>query len=254
VEGLGDEDRVGAAVGERGAAIDAIAHRGVVALRAIGDRDAALAQTLRELPATLDRLRDTTRPVGNVSDRATPVVANLATATDMLGPAITNLASAARDGRKLVRVLPGALPDLSYVASGAKTVGRRFTPVFPSIRSTLCQLNPMLRYLLPYKNDILRVAFHLGSASHSYDATGHLVRLLPILNENSLSGAPPSVIDSARLLLQSGLFTGRAKRITYDPYMKPGVIGNTVAQPGQPVNMKSLGDSGYKYPHVTADC
>jgi len=246
--------RVGAAVGERGAAIETIAHRGVTSLRAIGDQDTALAETLRELPSTLDRIRDTTRTVGNVSDRATPVVGGLATATEDLGPAITNLASAARDGRGVVRSLDRALPDLDNLARGGSTLLGTFTAALPTLRTTLCELNPMLRKILPYKNDLLQIAFHLGSASHAYDATGHTVRLLPILNENSLSGAPPAVIDSARLLLQSGLVVGQGKRITYDPYMKPGVIGKTVAQPGQPVNVKTLGDSGYKYPRVKADC
>jgi phospholipid/cholesterol/gamma-HCH transport system substrate-binding protein len=246
--------RVGAAVGERGAAIDTIAHRGLTSLRAIGNRDAALSETLRELPATLDRIRDTTRTVGNVSDRATPVVANLATATEDLGPAITDLASAARDGRHVVALLGPALPDVSHVALGAASGGSGLIRTTPSLKGMLCQLNPVLRYLQPYKNDLLQIAFHLGSASHAYDATGHTVRLLPIVNENTLSGAPPAVIDSARLLLQSGLFVGQTKRITYDPYMKPGAIGKTVAQAGQPVNRKTLGDSGYKYPHVEADC
>jgi phospholipid/cholesterol/gamma-HCH transport system substrate-binding protein len=245
---------VGASVGERGAAIDTIAHRGVTALRAIGEQDAALAETLRELPSTLDKIRDTTRTVGSVSDRATPVVADLATATEDLGPAITDLAAAARDGRQVVRYLGPALPDVSYAVRGADAAGRAVTKAVPGIKGMLCQLNPMLRYILPYKDDLLQIAFHLSSASHAYDATGHTVRLLPILNENSLSGAPPAVLDSARLLLQSGLFTGQTKRITYDPYMKPGTIGKTVAQAGQPVNMKTLGDSGYKYPHVEADC
>jgi hypothetical protein len=121
------------------------------------------------------------------------------------------------------------------------------------VKTTFCQLNPALRYLLPYTNDILQSAFHLGSGSNSYDATGHLLRLIPVVNENSLSGAPPAILDATRTLLQSGAFLPQ-KTINYDPFMKPGEIGKIASTGSYPYGPASLKASGYKYPHVTADC
>jgi hypothetical protein len=96
-------------------------------------------------------------------------------------------------------------------------------------------------------------SFHLGSGSNSYDPTGHLLRLIPVVNENSLSGAPPAILDATRTLLQSGAFLPQ-KTINYDPFMKPGEIGKTASTGSYPYGPASLKASGYKYPHVTADC
>ena len=245
--------KVMSAVGDRGAAIDTIAHSGNTALRAIGDRDAALAETLRELPATLDRLRDATATIGDVSDSATPVVANLADAAVDLGPAISDLAVSARDGRKVIAALDDALPDLNHVALGATSLHDTLVPAVPKLKPVLCELNPMLRYLLPYRRDFLDILFHLSGASHAYDGTGHTVRLMPLLSENSISGAPPQVQNAMQALLQSGLLVGQGKRITLDPFMKPGEIAKTVAEPGEPRNREELKNS-YDYPRIKADC
>ena len=246
--------RVASAVGDRGAAIETISQRGTVALRAIGDRDQELAQTLRELPPTLDGLRRTTRTVGDVSDDATPVVTNLTRAARALGPALDDLAIAARDGRQVVRRLDKALPDLDNAARGAISLDGGFIKALPSVGTALCQLNPMLRYMQPYKRDFLDIVFHLASASHAYDATGHTLRLMPLLNENSVAGAPPAIQSVMRTLLQSGLLVGQGKRITVDPYMKPGEIAKTVARAGDPTTVAGVRESGFKYPRVEPDC
>jgi hypothetical protein len=118
----------------------------------------------------------------------------------------------------------------------------------------MCQLNPMLRYLNPYAKDVLQAVYGLGSSSNSYDATGHLIRLFPVVNESSLFGAPAAVKDAAKLLLASGaLFPSKTR--SYDPYMKPGVIGKTAAsEDGKPFNAEAARDAGFKYTRVTADC
>lgn len=245
--------RVTAAVGERGTAIDTIADRGLATLRAVGDRDLALAETLRELPSTLDQVRLTTQTVGDVSDQAAPVVGNLAVVTRELAPAVADLEPAARAGRSVVANLASANPELDRLLRAATAATRPLPAALPEIETTFCQLNPALRFLLPYKNDLLQSAFHLGSGSNSYDATGHLVRLVPLLSENSVSGAPPEVIAAKQTLLQSGAFLPQ-KTTSYDPFMKPGEIGISAADSNFPVDAQQLTESGYKYPRVKADC
>jgi phospholipid/cholesterol/gamma-HCH transport system substrate-binding protein len=245
--------QVAAAVGERGAAIDTIAQRGLVSLRAMGDRDTALAATLRALPPALAQIRRTAGTVGTVTAKAAPVVDNLTIATRDLRPAVRALAPAARDGRAILASLGAAAPRLRGTLASLSALSKPLPGALPEIRRTLCQINPVLRYLEPYKADLLRVMVGLGSASDSYDATGHLIRLAPVLNDNSISGAPPQVNAAATTLLNSGLFL-ESKRINYDPYMKPGLIGTTAAQSGQPSGPEQLAKSGYKYPRVKRDC
>lgn len=247
--------RVTAAVGDRGQAIQTIADQGLVALRAIGDRDQQLASTLRELPATLTEVKKATTTIADVSGRATPVVNNLAVALGDVRPAVQILAPAAKDGRAVIASLKAANPALDRLLRGATAATKPLPGVLPGVRSVFCQLNPALRYLEPYKDDLLQSAFHLGSASNSYDATGHMVRLLPIVNENSLSGAPPAVLDAAHKLVSTGAFLPQ-KVINWNPYMKPGQIGKSSAtgSKGYPSGPEELKKSGYKYPRVEADC
>ena len=245
--------RVMAALGDRGAAIDTIATQGVTSLRAIGDRDAALAETLRELPSTLDQVRRASSTLGDVSDRAAPVVANLAVATRELRPAIQDLAPAARDGRGVFRELGGAAPRLTRTLSSLNKLSKHLPQVMPPLRTAFCQLNPAMRYLKPYRRDFLELVFHLGSAGHSYDAIGHLLRLSPIVNENSLSGAPPEVLDASKVLLQSGAFLPQ-KVISLDPIMEVGEVGRTRASASDPKTPEEVAASGFKYPRVKKDC
>jgi len=245
--------RVTAAVGERGAAIQTIAERGTTALDAIADRDRELSASIRELPATLTSVRRASTTVGDVSGRVAPVVTNLADAVRRLRPAVRALAPAAHDGRAVVASLAKANPELDRLLKNATRTTKLLPAALPPVRGIFCQLNPALRHILPYKEDLLESAFHLGSGSNSYDATGHLVRLVPLLNEGSLSGAPPAVLAAGRTLLASGAFLPQ-KLTRYDPFLKPGAIGRVVADPSDPIGPKSLKDSGYKYPRVEADC
>lgn len=250
VDQLGE---VAAAVGERGAAIETISRQATISLRAVANQDAALRETLRELPATLDQVGAASQTVGSVSDEASPVVARLTSAANDLAPAVRDLAPASRSGRELLGAVDGALPDLRALAQGGASLRGPFIGSIPHIEQTLCELNPALRYVLPYRRDLLDLPFHLSGASHAYDATGHTVRLMPLLSENSVSGAPPEVLAATQLLLQSGPFFP-LRGITYDPYMEPGEIGTTVARPGEPTTIAELRDSGFEYPRVRADC
>lgn len=245
--------RVTAAVGERGAAIETIAYRGTTALQAIAERDDELAASIGELPQTLSSVRRASTTVGQISGRVAPVVTNLAGAVRDLRPAVDNLAPAARDGRAVVRSLSRANPELDRLLTAATRATKQLPGAIPEIRDVFCQINPALRHILPYKEDLLESAFHLGSGSNSYDATGHLVRLVPLLNEGSVSGAPPQVQAAAATLLASGAFLPQ-KMTRYDPFLKPGEIGKNVAEKSDPTGPASLRDSGFKYPRVEADC
>lgn len=255
--------RVTSALGSRREAIATIAGQGTESLRAIGERDDKVAEMLREFPSTLDSIRTASQTLGDVGDRATPVVRELAAATRGLEPAIDALAPSAASGRRLVSILDDATEDADTFVSAfpsitgfpeknGKLTGGVSLATTP-LRNVFCQANPALRYLKKTFPDIFQVVFHLGSGSNAYDATGHLVRLTPILNENSLSGAPEPVLSAARTLLSSGALIP-SKTLAYNPYIEPGTIGKTAAKPGDPQNREEFFKSGYEYPRVKAQC
>lgn len=246
--------RLMSAIGDRGTAIDTIAARGYTAFRAIGDRDAQLGATLRELPSTLASVRRASATVGNVSDRSAPVVRNLAATVADLEPVVRDFRPTAEAGVDLVRAIDPAREPVGNALQEVARLTRHFPKAEEPIEKTICNLNPALRYLNPYAKDILTVVYGLGSSSNSYDATGHLIRLLPVLNEGSAAGQSPAVLSAMKVLLQSGLFLP-GKSTSYDAYMKPGQIGKTVApRDGKPRNADEQTAMGYKYPRVKADC
>ncbi len=247
------------AIGERTQAIEVTARQGTATLQALASRESQLSTVLHELPSLLGAVRSTTSVIGTVSDRAAPVVSELATATAQLRPAVTALAPAARDGRTIVTSLRAAIPSLNDLLGAAPSAigypGNGTTGLLSDlspIRSTLCQLNPALSYLQPYTRDFWSIIPHLGSASNPYDEVGHIVRLVPIINENSLAGAPPALEQAAHELFSSGLFAPD-KVISIDPYPKPGAVGVDVAHAGNPSTPAEFAKT-YKYPRVQAEC
>jgi phospholipid/cholesterol/gamma-HCH transport system substrate-binding protein len=245
--------RLMSAVGDRGTAIDTIASRGYTAFRAIGDRDAQLEATLRELPSTLDAVKRASATVGRVSDSSAPVVDNLATSVRDLKPAVEAFTPASQEGVKLVRTLASTRENIGGALQAVARLGYHLPAVYPELTKTLCQINPMLRYANPYSKDILQVIYGLGSSSNAYDATGHTIRLIPTVGGGSLFGAPPAVLQAARTLTDSGAFL-KAKSSGYDAYPGPGIIGKIKAVPGSPQTPEELKASGRKFTHVTADC
>ncbi|MHB8691573.1 MAG: MlaD family protein [Solirubrobacteraceae bacterium] len=247
------------AIGERTQAIEVTARQGTATLQALAARETQLSQVLHDLPSLMSAVRATTSVIGTVSDRATPVVSNLAIATAQLRPAINALAPAARDGRAIVTSLRDAIPSLGsllraapraigYPGNGSTGLLSDLSP----IRATFCQLNPALTYMKPYTGDFWSIIPHLGSVSNPYDATGHIVRLVPIINENSLSGAPPQIQQAAHELFSSGLFVHN-KVISINPYPKPGTVGTDVAHAGDPSTPAQFAKT-YTYPRIHAAC
>ncbi|HYF24391.1 MAG TPA: MlaD family protein [Baekduia sp.] len=242
------------ALGERRASITTLARQGRTTFTALAGRDAAVRELLGELPGTLRQVRGTTGRLQATADTATPVVANLATALREVRPAVRRLAPAAREGRGVVAQLGTAAPPLQRTLGALRTAGPRLAGALPRIDRVFCQANPALRYLKPYIQDIISFATSLGAAANSYDAIGHTIRLMPVLNESALMGAPPAVNKAAHTLLRTGMFE-RAQGMSFKPFPKPGEAESS-AEPGQPAlaGPDDVRASGFRYTRVTPDC
>jgi phospholipid/cholesterol/gamma-HCH transport system substrate-binding protein len=251
VQALGS---VASAIGSRSQDITTIANQGITALTALRNRDRALAQTLDVLPATLTRLHALADTLGSVSGQATPVLTNLANAVTALKPAILALPAASKEGRSVLSSLSTAAPELRGTLTQATALSKPLSSVLPTVRSTLCQVNPMLRYAQGRAYPILSILLGLGSASNSYDATGHLIRLFPVVGATSAAGLPTSVEQAELNLLNSDIL-GPSTALSYDAYPQPSALGTDHADPSGPQGPSQVqAKSGYVYPHVTAEC
>jgi phospholipid/cholesterol/gamma-HCH transport system substrate-binding protein len=246
--------RVSAAVGERGAAVRTTAERGLVALDAVAARDDQLAATLRELPATLGQVRETTTLLRSTATTATPVVRELAATVGELRRPVATLRPAMQQARNVVKELGLAASPLRTTLRRVDALSAPLVKALPQLHKTICQVAPMVRYTAPYTKDAIATVVGLGSASNSYDAVGHLIRLTPIVGENSLAGAPDAVTQAAHTLLRTGLL-GRSSPLTWNPIPEPGQIGKATAT-GVPAisGPRALAASGYEYPRILADC
>jgi phospholipid/cholesterol/gamma-HCH transport system substrate-binding protein len=231
-----------------------VATKGLRSLQAVASRDDALRSTLDALPGALTQVRATSGKLSSVTAVAAPVVANLAVALREVRPAVQTLRPAAQGGREVVRTLSTTAPKLDGTLKRVRSLAAPLNKALPELNQTLCNVNPVVRYAKPYTADIIAAVLGLGSASNSYDAIGHLIRLSPILGENSLVGLPENVSKAAYTLVHAG-FLQKTTGLTWDPYPEPGKVGNDSAGNGKAVSgPKELAASGYKYPHILSDC
>jgi len=250
VQHLGD---IAAAVGDRGHAIRVLAREGLTSFRAIRDRDAALRATLDRLPATLAAVRETTTTLRRATGQASPVLADLSAAVRELRPSVRRLPSATTTGRRVVAELGAAAPGLRKAVRQVHRLSPRLSAALPTLVSTMCQLNPLVRYLRPYTRDVLGLLLGLGSASNTYDATGHLIRATAVAGDNTLVGLPDSVNSATQTLLHSGVLS-QSSLLRYNAYPKPLEAGGIVANASDARGPEDVPTTGFKYPRVTADC
>jgi phospholipid/cholesterol/gamma-HCH transport system substrate-binding protein len=261
VSELGD---VASAAGERGSTIIRLAGSGLRTFRTLAAENTHLSATLDQLPSTLSQVRTTANTLNGVTNTAAPVVTKLATTLRDLEPAITSLKPAADEGHVVLNDLASTAPRLQTTLNDVRSLSKPAAAALPQLRYVLCQVNPMLRYIDPnpsssapsYVDDIIAFISGFGSAVNGYDDISHLVRLVPILGDNSLSGLPPAISTAAYDLLHAGIL-GDSTALTWDPYPNPGQIGTEHADASNsgvigPAQLKSKG--GYVYPHITPDC
>jgi hypothetical protein len=223
-------------------------------MQAIAARDQALRSMLVALPPTLADVRTTTDTLNTVSRVAAPVVTNLTEAVRALRPAIVLLQPATEIGRLVVSELGAASPGLTTTLNDLTSLSGPAVSAVPRVTKTLCQLNPVIRYAKPYTDDFIQTLIGLGSASNAYDTLGHTIRLAPTINDSSLVGAPPAVNQAAYLLLHTGLLS-KAGALTWDPYPPPGQVGkSTAAGKRDIIGPSQVPSTGYRYPHILADC
>jgi virulence factor Mce-like protein len=254
---------IAAAAGQRGQSIIQLAGSGLQTFRAIAARDQDLRAALNQLPSTLSQVRTSANTLNSVTNTAAPVLGNLAVALHQLGPAITALRPAAQEGHVVLSELQAAAPGLQRTLEEARTLSSPAAGALPQLHHVLCQVNPMLDYIDPnpsssapnYVNDLTAFITNFGSAVNAYDNIGHLVRLVPVLGDNSVSGLPPSVSTALFKLVHAGIIAN-STALTWDPYPKPGQIGTEHASAGNevigPSQLKAK--TGYVYPHLTASC
>ncbi len=248
VEQLGD---VTASIGQRDQAISTLADRGLTAFTALKRSDRALESAIDALPGTLRDVQRTSGVVRSTSGVATPVIDEATSALTALRPVVARLPQATTDGRALMRELSPAAPVLERTLQQVDRLSSPLAASLPKLRKTICELAPVVRYADPYFPEVLSIVQGLGSSSNSYDATGHLIRLAPIVAPDNFPSGLPDVLSKG---LADFVHRIPGMALNYKPFPKPGDVGRTVAKGTTPLGPEEVPKSGYAYPRITADC
>jgi phospholipid/cholesterol/gamma-HCH transport system substrate-binding protein len=243
------------AVGQRGSQIEVLAHDALATFQAMGARDQSMRAFLDQLPPLLAQVRQTSGTLNSVTRSSAPVIYNLANVISTVRPAVKELAPAASEGRTVLSVLGAASPALRQTLRTARGLGAPSARALPQVHKTVCQLNPVIRYVKPYVADVISGLGGLGSAANDYDLVSHVIRVMLIVNDNSLVGLPPAVSQAAFLLVHSGVLHAVGGPLSFDPYPAPGQIGKeTAPSKGAVLGPSQVPSTGYKFPHLLADC
>lgn len=209
--------------------------------QAVAARDVALAQSLEDLPATLQQARTSVATLDSFSGLATPVISNLRVAVTKLDPVMTELKPTAAAAKTLFAELPGFLTVANPLLRNLKSFAAVAEPAVPSIDSLMRQVDPMTDYLKPYSRDIGSTLMNFGGSIQRENVSGtYIGRCLCPISAETYTGLTPTEQKLVIDLINAGGLGGIAN---------PGVNG--LRQAGtQPDAQPSY--SGAPYPHVLA--
>jgi hypothetical protein len=242
------------AIGQRTQAVQEFATGALRTFQAVAARDLALRGMLVQLPAFAASFRTASDTIGIVTPHIAPVVSGLADAVRQLAPAIGLLTPASQSGLQVVDALGQASPGLAGTLHDLVKLQPSTSAALPAVHATLCQVDPMLRYIQPYGRDIAAFFENDGATSAPYAWPSHQLLATPLLYPDQfIEGVQSQPVSQAiDTLLNAGIFSKTGASLGYDPAPGPGGIGNKTKGLGisDPAGFGKL----YRYPHVTADC
>jgi len=152
-----------------------------------------LEATMRGLPGLMGNARTATDSLTDLAGELSPVTRDLAASARPLNAALLQLPDVTRDLRGLLPSLDGTLRRAPRTLDAVPGAVDELRELVPTLRLDLAELNPMLAFLKPYGHD-LGAFFTNWAAMLAYqDGNGHYLRVLPVLNEQSLKNMPLSL-------------------------------------------------------------
>jgi phospholipid/cholesterol/gamma-HCH transport system substrate-binding protein len=236
VDNLG---QVFTALGDRATAIQRLAGGGLATASAVAAQDAAVRQTLRDLPSTLTTAQSTTAHLAAVGTAASPVLDNLGGALNALAPALRSLPGASAATLSALRRLHAVTPVAGRLLDALRATAPPAASAIPPLDGLVRELLPLVTYIAPYAPDAAHLLYELDSAGVGHDATGALARIVGMLGAASLTTLTPQEKQALRAL--SAIGVAQVLNLSgVNAYPAPG----TAAVPSQLTT---------SYPHVNRD-
>jgi phospholipid/cholesterol/gamma-HCH transport system substrate-binding protein len=158
---------------------------------ATAGQSAALQQTVKQLPGTLDSAREATGKLSELTGPLAPVAADLKDAAPDLDKALQQLPDTSRDLRGLLPDLKGTLDRAPATLDRVPDLTDDVDALVPPTHELLRDANPALAYAAPYGRDTGAMLASFAASMQTNTENGvNAVRLAPVINSQSLRGVP----------------------------------------------------------------
>jgi hypothetical protein len=164
---------------------------------------------------------------------------NLDRAMPPLASAIRDLGPAARDTRSLTNLLPGFISAVNPLLGNLSSFSTSASPAISGLDATLREVNPFVTYLAPFNQEFGSFFGNVGSAVNTFDAVGHIARILPVESQASISNLNAGELQLLNTLESYNNVQLLPSHMQANSYPKPGSVDNPRPCDGV-------------YPHVTA--
>jgi len=190
---------------------------------AAASRDSSLAATIHALPTALREVRSVVGSLVPFGDVATPVLANLAIGARVLTPTLAELGPASQSGRELLALLPPLVKQADPLLGQLRRFSVAAPPLTRGLPPLLCELNPVLSYLVPYQREVGAFFGNVGMSNDAADQLGrNPITVFPTVDTNSVrfkDSLPTKLTE--KLMGALGVPYSPMK---YNPYPRPGTV------------------------------
>ena len=160
--------------------------------RASAERAGRIEETLQALPGVLDRARGAAAPLRELSGALVPLAEPMQRSAADLRGAFEQLPAATAGLRALLPPLDVVLERAPATLTRTPPAAADLSALVPPARAALADVNPMLGYLAPYGPDFGAFAANVAQAFRAVDPAGTYLRILVVLNEQSVREYPTS--------------------------------------------------------------
>ncbi|MCW3041723.1 MAG: hypothetical protein JWM31_3628 [Solirubrobacterales bacterium] len=220
---IGNTGEVLQAFGERTDAFRSLAVDAKTTAEAVVDRDNRLRESLKEIPATLDRAQTSVNKLASFSTTATPVVRSLKLSSRQLSPAIRDLAPVAKNTRVLFKELTPFLAKVDPLLTQLAPATKKLQTVVRPLDAMLRQAGPTLSFFRPYTQEFGSFFSNVGAIIADKDAYGYQGRVLTTIGPDQLTNLTPEAAAIVHQLMTTASLGALKTRA--NSYPKPGTVG-----------------------------
>lgn len=159
------------------------------------DRTEPLRATLDTAPGSLHDVRAALDTLNGPLADTESAMADLRPGGQALGDATPDVRGVLREGIVPLDKVPGVAEDAKPALSELTHTTDDLRPLTPEVAKALASAGDTLTVLAPYAPEISQYFTNATSALSGHDASGHWLRIMPMVGTESVTGAGPALVE-----------------------------------------------------------